>query len=225
MPPAEAGFDTIILAGGRASRLDGVDKPALAVAGQSMLASVIAAAAQAGTRSVIVVGPARPADFAGGGGECPRGIWFVQEDPPGSGPVPALRCGLVQVSAPRVLLLAADLPFLRHGHLRLLLSAAGEDAAGEDAAAAGAGVVLADDGGRPQWLTSCWHSAALRAATARYERDSLRGLLQPLRPTAVSYRLRPGEAPPWFDCDTPGELALARSWARAGADLIREERG
>ncbi len=48
----------------------------------------------------------------------------VREDPPGSGPVPALRRGLAEVAAPWVFLLAADLPFIRAGHLGSLLAAA-----------------------------------------------------------------------------------------------------
>jgi hypothetical protein len=71
----------------------------------------------------------------------------------------------------------------------------------------------------------------LGAAAAAYRDASLRGLLTPLRPALVSYRPRTGEAPPWFDCDTADELALARRWAAASrpgrpeADMTPEAHG
>ena len=48
---------------------------------------------------------------------------YTREEPPGRGPVAALRCGLTQVSAPAVALAAADLPFLRPPHVTRLLAA------------------------------------------------------------------------------------------------------
>ncbi|HEY7146378.1 MAG TPA: NTP transferase domain-containing protein [Streptosporangiaceae bacterium] len=197
-------FEAIVLAGGRAARLGGADKPGLRVAGTPMLSSVTAVAGRAGAAAVIVVGPARPR-LAG----LPPGTAFVTEQPPGAGPVPALRRGLARAGHPVVALLAADLPFLTSGTLRLLLGVL----AGEQGPA---GAVLADDAGAPQWLVSCWQRAALSAAAADYPGTSLRGLLGPLRPALVRARPDAGQPPPWFDCDTAQQLALARRWAAAG---------
>ncbi|MFC4062090.1 molybdenum cofactor guanylyltransferase, partial [Planomonospora corallina] len=144
-------------------------------------------AAVPGAGRLVVVGPERPG--------LDRAV-FRTEDPPGGGPVPALRAGLAEVSAPRVVLLAADLPFLRAEHVAALL------------AAEGPGAVLVDDGGHEQWLVGAWRTAVLAEALARYEGRSLRGLLAPLRPAAL--RL-PGE--PWFDCDTLDDLEHVRSKA------------
>ncbi|WP_433338366.1 NTP transferase domain-containing protein [Spirillospora sp. CA-294931] len=179
-------FDAVLLAGGAARRLGGADKPGAPVAGRPLISWV--ADAVAGARRLVVVGPPRPG--------LPDAI-FVSEDPPGAGPVPALRAGLAEVRAPRVVLLAADLPFLRPGHVSALLEAA-----------RGPGAVLVDDGGREQWLAGCWSTSGLRAAAGRYEGASLRGLLGPLGPVRV--RLEPGARPAWFDCDTPESLARAR---------------
>jgi molybdopterin-guanine dinucleotide biosynthesis protein A len=192
-----------VLAGGRASRLGGADKPALVVGERSLVAGVVAAAAGAGARRVIVVGPARPGlELAGGG------LRAVREDPPGSGPVPALRRGLAEVSAPWVLVLAADLPFIRAEHLVMLLTAA----QGTGPAARAAGAVLADEAGREQWLAGCWQAAALGEAVAGYRGSSLRGLLGPLRPATIGPEPgRPGP-PPWLDCDTEEDVHLARAW-------------
>jgi molybdopterin-guanine dinucleotide biosynthesis protein A len=171
-------------------RLAGADKPALVVGGRSLLESVIAAGA--GAERVIVVGPPRGAV---------AGASFVSEEPPGAGPVPALRRGLAEVSAPWLTLLAADLPFLRAAHIAALLAAALKQ---------GTGAVLADGTGRPQWLASAWRTAALRSALDGYRGGSLRGVLGPLDAALLQLDPVPGEPPPWLDCDTPEDLALAR---------------
>ncbi|MDP9398746.1 MAG: NTP transferase domain-containing protein, partial [Actinomycetota bacterium] len=54
MPP----YDAVVLAGGRARRLGGVDKPGLEVAGRSLLDRVLAACAGAGR--TVIAGPQRP---------------------------------------------------------------------------------------------------------------------------------------------------------------------
>jgi molybdenum cofactor guanylyltransferase len=192
-----ARYDACVLAGGRASRLGGQDKPALQVSGRPLIESVAAAVADAGR--LIVVGPERPG--------LPHAI-FRREDPPGGGPVPALRAGLPEVDAPWVALLAADLPFLTAEHVSALLDAAGGDATGGGAVdgEARAGAVLIDDGGREQWLAGVWRTAVLVRALAGYEGRSLHGLLAPLSPVKLHLT---GE--PWFDCDTVDDLQRARS--------------
>ncbi|MFC9974375.1 molybdenum cofactor guanylyltransferase [Spirillospora sp. NPDC127200] len=184
-------FDAVVLAGGRARRLGGADKPAALVGGRPLIAWVADAAAAA--RRLVVVGPPRPA---------PARARVVREDPPGAGPVPALRAGLAEADAPWTVLLAADLPFLRPAHVTALLEAA----QGAD------GAVLLDDGGREQWLTGCWRTERLRAALAGYRGASLRGLLARLDPVPV--RMPAGERPPWYDCDTPDALERADRLAR-----------
>ena len=150
-----------------------------------------------------------------GSGE-PSDPRVVREEPPGAGPVPALRRGLAELTAlpgdagdgddsdtgdtAWVAVLAADLPFLRAAHLRALLAAS----AGQD------GAVLTDDGGRPQWLAGCWRVAALRRAVVGYRGASLHGLLSPLHPVSVRIEPGPGEPPPWLDCDTEADLRRAR---------------
>ncbi|WP_205825557.1 molybdenum cofactor guanylyltransferase [Microbispora catharanthi] len=186
-------YDAVILAGGRAERLGGADKPGALVGGLPLVERVAAAVRDA--RAVVVVGP--PRDMPG--------VLFAREDPPGGGPVPALRAGLAEVTSPLVVLLAADLPFVVAGHVRALLAAVEEN---------GAGAVLVDDEGREQWLTGAWRTAALRAALGAYEGRSLRGLLGPLGPALVRPPVAPGETPPWFDCDTVDDLRAARERAR-----------
>ncbi|WP_433429546.1 NTP transferase domain-containing protein [Nonomuraea sp. CA-141351] len=179
-------FDAVILAGGEARRLGGADKPGLTVGGRSLVEHVVAAVSGAGR--TVVVGPERSIP----------GVVFAREDPPKGGPVPALAAGLNEVTAPWVVLLAGDLPFMTATHVTALLDAA----AGAQTAR---GVVMVDDGGREQWLAGVWPAAPLKAALAAYPGRSLKGLLGPL----VAVRLAlPGR--PWFDCDTMDDLEEAR---------------
>ena len=161
LPP----FGAIILAGGRGRRLGGADKPGLRVGGSTLAGIVVSASVAAGARQVVVVGPDRP-ELAPLTAGLPGGLTVLREDPPGSGPVPALRCGLAAVREPRAVVLAADLPFLLARHLRMLRDAV--DQPGELAERSGAGsadpagAVFADAEGSPQWLTGCWRTAVLR---------------------------------------------------------------
>jgi molybdenum cofactor guanylyltransferase len=210
VPAHACTFDAVVLAGGRATRLGGADKPGLVVGRRSLLGSVVAAVTEAGASRVVVVGPQRPAALRPGTGGPGTGrggglVSYTREEPPGGGPVAALRCGLAGVSAPVVVLVAADLPFLRPAHVTRLLGAlAGQGAPG---------VVLLDASGRPQWLAGCWPAAVLRAALGAYPGSSLRGVLGPLGPATLPDDTAAGEPPPWLDCDTADDLRVARDWA------------
>ncbi|WP_290059801.1 molybdenum cofactor guanylyltransferase, partial [Amycolatopsis solani] len=93
----------IVLAGGSARRLSGVDKPDLSVGGKPLLARAVHALD--GAVRVIVVGPRR-AGFD---------VVWTREPVPGTGPVAALAAGLAFVpdDAEAVAVLAADLPGVR----------------------------------------------------------------------------------------------------------------
>jgi molybdopterin-guanine dinucleotide biosynthesis protein A len=82
-----AAFDAIVLCGGRGSRLGGVDKGAVEVGGDPLLARARAAVAGAGTTVVV-------------GAEV------------GGGPVHAVAAVLPRVGAAVVVLLACDMPFV-----------------------------------------------------------------------------------------------------------------
>lgn len=107
-------FDGLVLAGGRARRLGGSDKTALAVGGRRMLDTAVAALSGAGR--VVVVGPGHD----------------VVEDPPGGGPVAAVAAGLARVTAPVVAVLAADLPFVTAEVVARLVASAPAAAVDDD---------------------------------------------------------------------------------------------
>jgi molybdopterin-guanine dinucleotide biosynthesis protein A len=189
-------YAALVLAGGRAARLGGQAKPQLEVGGRTMLATVLAAVGDAERR--IVVGPPQPV---------PAGVVVVREQPPGGGPVAALRAGLPGVGSEVVALLAGDLPFLTTALIAELR-----------AALTGDGVLVVDDGGRDQYLLGVWRTEALRAALPTDGGPaSLRRVLAPLAVARLRPRVPTGSPPPWVDCDTPEDLARARAVA-AGLD-------
>src|SRR5688572_27736790 len=71
-------FDAVVLAGGRAERLEGADKAALDVAGATLLDRALRAVA--GARTVVVVGDERPTDVP---------VVWTRERPAYGGPVAA----------------------------------------------------------------------------------------------------------------------------------------
>jgi molybdopterin-guanine dinucleotide biosynthesis protein A len=185
-------YTAVVLAGGRAARLGGQAKPQLAVGGRPILAAVLDAAADADRR--IVVGPPQPV---------PSDVLLVREQPPGGGPVAAVRAGLADVATDVVVVLAGDLPFLTAELVRGLRERL-----------SGNGVLVVDGSGRDQYLLGAWRTEALRTATATATGPtSLRRVLAPLAFHRWRPEVREGEPPPWLDCDTPADLARARAIA------------
>jgi molybdopterin-guanine dinucleotide biosynthesis protein A len=152
--------DLIVLAGGRGSRLGGASKPAVTVAGRTLLSRSLDAGRFA--RQVVVVGPASARPAAGAGA---AGLLWALEDPPFGGPVAGIAAGLAALEAESpaaawVLLLACDLPWAADAAGVLL--AAASDLPGETD-----GVHLVDGDGRPQWLAGAYRASSLRAAVRR----------------------------------------------------------
>lgn len=165
----------ILLAGGRASRMGGVDKPGLPVGGLSLRDRAIAAVRAGGATTVVVAGP-RPDD-------ADAGVRWVREDPPFTGPAAALVAGLAALDgAPEeIFVLACDLAAPDRAVALLAAQRMPDDADG---------LCLSDAGGHHQWLTARYRTAALRtavSAAADAGRDlSMRALLTPLRLAAVA---------------------------------------
>jgi molybdopterin-guanine dinucleotide biosynthesis protein A len=179
----------VLLAGGKGSRLGGVDKPALLLDGRTLLDRALEAVGDADP--VVVVGPRRPTA---------RSVCWTREEPPGSGPVAALAAGLAELGpVPGVVaLLAADLAAVTPGTVQRLCDALA-------AAPHAAGALLVDDGGSAQWLLGVWWADALRAAAQGIEPGgSLRSVLGPL--DAVRVPERAGES---ADIDTESDLRAA----------------
>ncbi|MFZ2526226.1 MAG: nucleotidyltransferase family protein, partial [Rhodococcus sp. (in: high G+C Gram-positive bacteria)] len=188
-----SGSEAIIVAGGRASRMGGVDKPALVVHGRRMLDSALAAVAEC--RRVTVVGPHRD--------DLDPAISQVQETPAGAGPVAALAAAPIPTDA-LVLTLAADLPFVTSDTLIALVDALRDDA---DADAAFA----VDEDGHTQFLLAAWRGAALAARLGGYDGAVVNRPVKSLLPDRYVTVAVPGTE----DCDTDEDLRRART-ARGG---------
>lgn len=161
----------IVLAGGRATRLDAADKASVVVDGTALVDHVFAAVR--GCTPIIAVGPdslSRP------------GIRVVREQPAFGGPVAAISAALralEESDATETWLLACDLP--RAQDLVALLGAV---AIPDDADA----VIAVDADGREQWLAGRYRLNALRRAAAALPEVagvSMRSLIAPLTLYAV----------------------------------------
>ncbi|MFE0415215.1 NTP transferase domain-containing protein [Streptomyces tendae] len=208
--PGRAGYDAVVLAGGAARRLGGVDKPGLRVGGRALLDRVLAACAGAGT--TVVVAEPRPTA---------RPVTWAREDPPGGGPLAALAAGLRHTAAEHVVVVSADLPFLAAATVERLLAAL--------AASDADGALLTDADGRDQPLVAAYRAPALRRELAALARDraardgrpDLTGL--PLRRLTGALRLtRVPDAVASFDCDTWDDLATARARIREHGHVLDE---
>ncbi|MFC3689451.1 NTP transferase domain-containing protein [Aquipuribacter hungaricus] len=217
--------DGLVLAGGAGTRFGG-DKTAAVVGGRTLLGRAVQTMVDAGTGTVAVVGPRLPDDLDLGvrptdarPTDPTSRLVLTREDPPGSGPVAGLLAGLRELTAPTVLVLAADLPGVTRAVLADLLDALDADPGAEAA-------VATDADGRAQWLTAAYRTAPLRAACeaavagATGERGpSVKGVVGRLAVAEVAPR------PGWgrlVDVDTPQDLtrAVLDDWARRLSDEL-----
>jgi molybdopterin-guanine dinucleotide biosynthesis protein A len=161
-------WDAVVLAGGRGSRLGGVDKATLQHDGSTLLSRTLEAVFDASR--VIVVGDV----------EAPGAI-VLQEEPRFAGPAAAVGAGLAEVQSPYVALVGCDQPFLADA-IPVLLDAVTGD-----------GVIAIDADGRRQHLMSVVKADALRRAVGvqpSVKNLSLHALLAPLQLLEVAVPLR-----------------------------------
>jgi molybdopterin-guanine dinucleotide biosynthesis protein A len=193
MEQQASAFEVLIPAGGSARRLGGVDKPMVEVGGRTLLDRVIEACL--GFGPITVVGPRRPTR---------RPVRWLQENPPGGGPVAAIAAGLHVCSHDWVGVFAADLPFLDADTVHSLWTTLAEADGRYD------GALVADADGRDQWLAAIYRRDSLLGKLAEQGADqisglSLRRLVENLRLLRVA---APGRAA--LDCDTWEDVAAAR---------------
>lgn len=201
-------WDAIVLAGGRASRLGGVDKMLLAIDDRTLLGHAFAAVS--GAERTVAVGPEREAAPA------EPGVVWVRENPPFGGPAAAVAAGLEALaqsgtSAPFTVVIASDLPAADVALPRLLAVSAA--ALGEDVD----GWTAADPDGRRQPLLAVYRTASLRRAvevqssTGSVDGLSMRRLLDTLALQDI-----PLDAALTADVDTPEQWEAVR---RAAAPM------
>lgn len=198
----KADYAAVILAGGQALRLGGVDKPALPVGGVPMIGRVLEAVHDA--TATVVVGLT--------GLRVPPDVRVVREQPPGGGPVAALAAAFQESpfrkspfqecsTTDLVAVLAGDLPMLTNEAIRTLIEATQAD-----------GAVFVDDDDREQWLCGVWRVVTIKKQLADkpdHGGASIRRLLTDLDFARVR---SDSEMPPWFDCDTEDDIKRAEEW-------------
>ena len=143
----------VVLAGGTAARMGGVDKASLELDDVTLLERALAATMSA--LEVVVVGREVPTT---------RPVTWTIEDPTGGGPAAGLLAGLDRfLRAPDlVVVLAVDMPRVNAGTVaRLTWAVEGDEACD--------GALLVDASGRRQTLAAVYRVSALTAAAPPYE--------------------------------------------------------
>lgn len=173
-------FDAIVLTGGGATRLGGIDKSSLRVDGRTLLDVTLDAVD--GARRIVVVGP---------GG--------VSEQPPGGGPAAAIGAGVVALAADPeaadvVVVLACDMPGIAAAVPVLLVAGPGS---------------LAREGDRVQYLAAVHDVPALRGAVDEHAHHlhglSVRALLDGLDLHLVDVPAgSTADVDTWADADRAG---------------------
>lgn len=186
-------FDAIILAGGRATRLGGIDKSALLVSGQRLVDRVVLAARDAGAQRVVVVGPDSSGTMADA---------VLREEPEFAGPLAAIAAGLSEVHSSWVMVLACDLQ-----HPQQLASTVVSSLTTQ--ALAGDGAVLRDADGRTQWLAGIYNRQRLRELCTVLGQNIINA---PVRRVLGELKLEQLQVDneTSSDIDTPQALASAR---------------
>ena len=159
-----AGFSGVILAGGTAARMGGVDKASIELSGRTLLELAIEAFLDAD--EVVVVGPDSVPTF--------RPVTTVREDPSRGGPVAGLLTGLDALLRPTRLVgvLAVDMPRVTAYTLRRL----------RDASVGHDGAFLTDADGRRQLagVIDAGRLAEVRPGLEEQHGMALHRLLEPL---------------------------------------------
>lgn len=201
-------WDALIVAGGRATRLGGIDKTALVWQGRSLLDGVVAAAS--GARRTCVVGS--DADL-------PANVLRAVERPRWGGPAAAIVAGLQALAGDSaagtdsrsaagtdwVLVLAGDLVHADAAVVLLLDTAAGLIADGPIADGPSAdGVISVDPAGRRQPLLAVYRRAALDSSALLRPADNL-SVMSLIGGLSLVELLLPGAL--GDDVDTPADAA------------------
>ena len=179
-------FTAIVLAGGQATRLGGIDKASVEIHGRTLLVHALDAVIDAA--EVVVVGDPVPTE---------RPVTFTVENPRFGGPAAALLTGVDALlhPTPLVAVLAVDMPRLSAGTFRRLQDAASAD--GVD------GAVLAGTDGRRQLAMVLDRTALLGVRPGLEEQHNLplHRLLEPLHLVTVQ-----GDDQEHRDIDTWADL-------------------
>lgn len=198
-------LDLIIVAGGRATRLGGIDKPALVFDGRPLLLAAVDAGVALGIRHTVVVGYE-------GRLVLPADVWRATEEPRWGGPAAAIVAGLRRLgsllgagfgAADLIVVVAGDL--LRPNEAIAALLAEAEPILDRYPEVDGA--LAVDSAGRLQPLLSVFRASSINQATTTWGAAtnlSVRRLIESLVLADV-----PVDDHLLADIDTPDDAARA----------------
>ena len=191
----DPGFNALVLAGGRGTRLGGEAKAEIQLHGQRLVDRVVAAARKTGARRVVVVGP----ESAGTQADS-----VIREDPPFAGPLAGIAAGLAELAgsanAEWTMVLACDLQ-RPVAVASALIGGFGQRAAD--------GLLLVDAEGHTQWLAGIYRTSALAAICAQLAQELVNA---PVRRALNQLQLARVQVDDGIssDIDTPQALESAR---------------
>mgnify|MGYP003521044565 CR=1 FL=1 len=197
-------YGAILLAGGRASRVDGATKHLFDIGGRTILQRTVDAVYERGCSPITIVAPETPLTST-----TAAHVTWTREDPLFGGPVAGIAAALATWINPPAwtFLLACDLPQVDAAVARLLrdlpLFPADTD-----------GVCLADPSSRPQWLTGVYRTEVVARGLAALpdggRHASVRAIFDDAAIATVA-----GGADESADVDTWEDLNTARLlWAK-----------
>lgn len=183
----------VVLAGGTAVRMGGIDKAGIEVGGVTTLERALAATMSA--REVVAVGVEVPTS---------RPVTWAREDPPGGGPAAGLLAGLDRFASPPdlVCVLAVDMPRVNAGTVARLTGAVQTDPGAD-------GALLVDRGGRRQPLAAVYRYASLLGARPQ-DREQEHGLAMMRLVGALQLAEVPAVGDEAHDLDTWDDLRALR---------------
>jgi molybdopterin-guanine dinucleotide biosynthesis protein A len=194
----------IILAGGQARRLGGVDKALIAVGGEPILMR-LARRLRDQCAGLALNANGDPARFAG------FGLGVVADDIAGfAGPLAGVLAGMDYVAAnfadiSHIVTVPADTPFVPRDLVKRLRDAREE---------AAADIAVARSGERDHHSIALWPVAlrgALRHALVEEELRKVGGFIERFRSVAVEWPTEPHD--PFFNINRPEDVALAEAMA------------
>jgi molybdopterin-guanine dinucleotide biosynthesis protein A len=189
----------LIFAGGRASRLGGVNKALLEVGGRTIVARILAALGPLVNERVLLTNDAALADL--------EDVRLVFDPTPHAGVLPALAAGLEAAAGELCLAVACDMPFVSPGLFAQLL---------ELQSCADADVVIPRTAGFLEPMHAVYRRRpvldAIRAALARGDRRLISYFadVQVREVSDAEWRLTEPSGTAFFNVNTPDDLAQAQ---------------
>jgi len=196
--PDHDALTVAILAGGRGSRLGGVDKATLVLGSRTILDLILDAVGPLAQEVIVVANDDR---LTGD----PR-LTVIRDPDPHAGVLPALLAALDAATTPLLLLVACDMPFVSAQVVSMLARLAADHDA-----------VVPDVDGHLQPMLAIYRvepcRAAIQAAIARGDRRMISFLddLPTRRVAEVELRAADPELRSFFNVNTPADLDAARA--------------